>query len=94
MLSASEPGVGRRSEVVSRRELSYTPEDLRRTHHLILQCPWSIEVWQALEHDCGLQLGSLQTNSWRDQLRRIGRSSDENALLHTVHNMGNLEAEE
>ena len=48
-------------------------EDL---HHLLLQCPWSLEVWQALEADYRLVSGSLQSNTWREHLRMMERSKD------------------
>jgi len=46
--------------------------------HLPFQCTWSLEVWQALEADCGLASGSLQSNTWREHLRMTGRSKDGN----------------
>jgi len=46
-------------------------------HHLVLQCPWSIAVLQEVECVCGLQLSSLQSNTWCEWLRKLSRSKDD-----------------
>ena len=43
-------------------------EEAEDTHHLLLQCPWSTEVWSAQKDECGLSLGSLQFNDWCEHL--------------------------
>lgn len=55
-------------------------EDLQ---HLLFHSSWSVEVWHALEQECSKPAGSLQSNTWREQLkrlRRMGRSVDEDQL--------------
>ena len=49
-------------------------EDL---HHLILECSWSLEIWRAFADECRPVEGSLQSNSWCVQLRKLGRSRDD-----------------
>ena len=52
-------------------------EEAEDLQHLLLQCPWSMEIWLALEAECGTQEGSFQSNSWRKLLRKLSRSSNE-----------------
>jgi len=42
-------------------------EDLQ---HLLFHSSWSVEVWHALEQECSESVDSLQSNTWREQLKK------------------------
>ena len=43
--------------------------------HLLLRCPWSVEVWRELELGVDWQQGPVFFTSWVELLRRMGRSN-------------------
>ena len=59
-------------------------DEVEDLHHMLLQCPCSLEVRHCFQAECGPSLGSLQSNSWSNHLRTLAKSTDEEDRRNTT----------